>query len=224
MRRGTAKVATVVAIAIAWAFSAVAYERPAFDVERREGDFEIRRYPALVVAETVVEGSFSGSGDEAFRRLAAYIGGNNRSTESIAMTAPVAQDRPERLAMTAPVTQTSLETSHRFAFFMPAGYELASLPAPLDPRIALRVLAPRRVAVVRYRGGWSESRYSRELDRLRHWIAAGELPDQGGPAVWARYDPPFLPWFLRRNEIWIELASGDHGTPQATRSAKGTDP
>jgi hypothetical protein len=77
MRRGTAKVAATVAIAIAWACSAVAYETPAFEVERRDGDFEVRRYPALVVAETAVEGSFSDSGDEAFRRLAAYISGNN---------------------------------------------------------------------------------------------------------------------------------------------------
>jgi len=28
----------------------------------------------------------------------------------------------------------------------------------------------------------------------------------GGP-VFARFDSPFIPWFLRRNEIWMEVAS-----------------
>jgi len=213
MRRWSARVATVVAIAIAWAFPGIAYERPAHQVELRDGAFEIRRYPAVVVAETVVGGDFEASGDDAFRRLAAYIGGENRAKRSIAMTAPVTQDQPERIAMTAPVTQTSRGNRHRFAFFMPAAYELETLPTPLDSRIELRVLPERRVAVVRYRGGWSESRYRSELERLRAWISAAGLASSAAP-IWARYDPPFMPWFLRRNEIWIGLAADEPGGSQ----------
>jgi hypothetical protein len=159
------------------------------------------------VAETEVRGSFEAAGNEAFERLAAYIGGENRSRSSVAMTAPVTQaSSSEEIAMTAPVTQEARAGRFVCAFTMPARYTLTTLPEPLDSRVSLRSLPPRRVATVRYRGTWSEAGYQRELEGLRAWMRAEGLPGAGSAPVWARYDPPFVPWFWRRNEIWIELA------------------
>jgi len=194
-------------VALAWALPAMAYEQPTYTLERRDEDFELRRYAPRVVAETLVEGDFEDSGNEAFRRLAGYIGGKNRTQASISMTAPVTQEAgSEKIAMTAPVTQEAEGGSFRFTFVMPAKYTLESLPDPLDERVRLSTEPARLVAAVRYRGTWSRARYLAQLERLREWIAAADLSPTGAPPVWSRYDPPFMPWFLRRNEIWIEVA------------------
>jgi len=84
-------------------------------------------------------------------------------------------------------------------------HALADLPEPLDPRVRFREVPPRRLAARAYSGGWSTSRYEEELARLRAALAREGLAAAGEP-VWARFDPPFKPWFLRTNEIWIEVA------------------
>jgi hypothetical protein len=186
---------------------AMAVEHAAYTVEERDGDFEVRRYAARVVAETFVEGDFEKVGSEGFRRLAAYIGGRNRSKASISMTAPVTQESDsERISMTAPVTQESTGSRFRITFVMPAQYTLETLPQPLDERVVLREEAAHRIAAVRYGGTWSRSRYQAQLERLRAWLDSRGLAAEGEP-VWARYNPPFVPWFLRRNEILLRLAA-----------------
>jgi len=187
----------------------MAYEQPPARVVERDGDFELRRIEPHVVAETFVEGDFDDVGNEGFRRLAAYIGGANRSRQEISMTAPVSQAAAsEKIAMTAPVGQERAGDRYRITFLMPAKYTLETLPEPTDERIALRAEPARSVAVIRYSGFWSRSRYEEHEGRLRSWIAQRGLEPQSEP-VWARYDPPFVPWFLRRNEIMIEVREPD---------------
>ncbi len=197
----------LVAMALGAAGPAWSVEQARYAVEVADGAFELRRYEPRVVAETRVTGDFEDVGNVAFRRLAGYIGGANRAKTSIAMTAPVTQEAGERIAMTAPVTQQSDGESYRIAFVMPASYTLDRLPEPNDASIALREEPARGVAAIRYRGTWSQARYERHLGELRAWIAAQGLVPTGAPPVWARYDPPFMPWFLRRNEVLIEVES-----------------
>ncbi len=87
---------------------------------------------------------------------------------------------------------------------MPGGYTLDTLPVPNDPRVTLRVLPARQFAVIRYSGTWSHDNYDRHLARLRKGLADAGVVTTGEP-VWARYDPPFKPWFLRTNEIMLEV-------------------
>ncbi len=158
-----------------------------------------------MVAETYVEGDFERVGTEGFRRLVAYIGGANREQGKIAMTAPVGQaPASEKIAMTAPVGQEKVGERYRITFVMPSKYTLEDLPQPADRRIRLREEPARTVAAIRYTGFWSRSRYEAHERRLLEWIHRRGLESVGEP-VWARYDPPFMPWFLRRNEILIEL-------------------
>ena len=174
-------------------------------VVERTGPFEVRDYPSHVVAETLVEGTFDSVGNEGFQRLFRYISGDNRSAAKIAMTAPVEQQSAStKIAMTAPVEQQRAGERWRVAFVLPVSYTLATAPQPTDGRVALTEIAPRRMAVVRYSGTWSESRYGAELAALRRFIDEHGLSVLGEP-IFARYDPPFMPWFLRRNEIQIPV-------------------
>lgn len=185
----------------------MAYEQPRYTVEKQARDVELRRYEPFIVAETEVAGSQAHAGREGFRRLAGYIFGKNRGKQRVDMTAPVAEAASTRIPMTAPVTEApSPDGGDRFViqFMMPSELTLATLPEPLDERIRFREVPARRMAAIRYSGTWSERRYREHLDRLRAAIAREGLEQTGEP-VWARYDPPFKPWFLRRNEILIEV-------------------
>ncbi|MDJ0864772.1 MAG: heme-binding protein [Myxococcota bacterium] len=198
----------------------MAIEKLAYRTIEQDGDVELRRIEPHVVAETYVEGDFERVGTEGFRRLVAYIGGANREEGKIAMTAPVGQgpasekiamtapvgqgSASETIAMTAPVGQEKVGERYRITFVMPSKYALEDLPQPTDRRIRLREEPARTVAAIRYTGFWSRSRYEAHERRLLEWIQRRGLESVGEP-VWARYDPPFMPWFLRRNEILIEL-------------------
>jgi hypothetical protein len=194
------------ALLVLLAGEAMAIEKAEYEVERSDGAFELRLYSSHIVAETIVEGDFSKVGNEGFRRLVAYIGGENEKKESISMTAPVSQERQsQKIEMTAPVTQEQQGEAYRITFLMPSRFSMDELPRPLDSRVRLVEEPGRRIAAIRYRGTWSESRYREHEEKLRAWIAEQQLIPTGQKPVWARYDPPFMPWFLRRNEILIPV-------------------
>lgn len=204
MLRMTRALLTTILMALG-AGDAMALEKLSYEVLESDGPIELRRIEPHQVAETWVDGEFDAVGSEGFRRLVAYIGGANRGGAEIAMTAPVGQQaEPQKIAMTAPVGQQRVGERYRITFVMPAEYAPGALPVPTDERVAIRDEPARTVAAIRYSGTWSERRYQRHEDELRSWIAAQGLEVVGEP-VWARYDPPFMPWFLRRNEIFFEV-------------------
>ena len=181
----------------------MALEKAPYEVIEKEENIELREYAPHIVAETTVSGDFESVGNEGFRRLVAYINGNNRAKESIPMTAPVNQEaRSEKIEMTAPVNQENIGDKWRITFLMPSRYSLESLPEPLDNRIGFKQEPGRLIAAIRYSGTWSKKRYDENEARLLEFIRQRNLNPVGEP-VWARYDPPFMPWFLRRNEVLI---------------------
>ena len=188
-----------------------AIEEPAYEVLRKIGeDIEVRQYAPYVVAEVLIEADADEAGNLAFPILAGYIFGKNKGKKEFAMTAPVTQSAaPEKLAMTAPVTQSAVPGavgSYVIQFVLPKGVTLDSAPEPLDPRVQLREVPANQFAAIRYSGFWSEANYREHLDKLRKALQAAELTPSGEP-VFSRYNPPFMPWFLRRNEIWLPLSS-----------------
>ena len=184
---------------------AQAIEETKFKVIENEGKFELRQYASHIVAETFVEGDFSEVGNEAFRRLAGYINGQNRSKQTIPMTAPVSQEADSvKIPMTAPVNQEKAGEKWRFTFLMPAEYTLETLPEPLDSRVELKRMPERLMAALKYSGTWSRSRYEEKKKQLMEWIEKRALKQIAEP-VFARYNPPFMPWFLRRNEVLIPV-------------------
>ena len=185
-----------------------ATEEPEYQVVRTLGDVELRQYAPYTVAEVVVPGPAADAGNQAFPVLAGYIFGKNKGERQLAMTAPVTQAAvPVKLEMTAPVTQAATAAGFVVQFVLPKGVTLASAPEPLDARVQLRAVQPGPVAVVRFSGFWSDANYNEHLAKLQAALRGAGLAWIGEP-VYARYNPPITPWFLRRNEIWLALAPG----------------
>jgi len=184
-----------------------AIEEPEFQVVRELEDIEVRQYAAYTVAQVIVAGPADEAGNQAFPILAGYIFGKNKGERKFAMTAPVTQAAvPIKLEMTAPVTQTALASGFLVQFVLPKGVTVASAPEPLDARVQLREVPPSLVAVIRYSGFWSKSNYNEHLAKLQAALRAADLAWTGEP-VYSRYNAPFTPWFMRRNEIWLHLTS-----------------
>ncbi len=177
-------------IGLALAGTVMATEEAKYKVIQADGDFELREYDPQVVAETIVAGDMAEAGNRAFGRLFQFISGNNLAEQKIAMTAPVGQQ--------------AATNGWTVWFVMPADHQLATTPVPKDAQVTLRQIPAQRMASVRYRGRWTRSLYDSEEQRLREWIAAQKLSPTGA-AVWARYDPPFMPSFFRRNEVLIPV-------------------
>lgn len=199
------------AFIIIGAMDAMAIEEATYHVVKREDIFEIRDYAPHILAETVVEGDLEQAGNMAFGRLCRYISGDNLSRDKLAMTAPVSQEpKGEKIKMTAPVGQQRVQDRWAVSFMMPALYTLETLPKPEDPQITLRQVPSRRMAAVRYSGVWSEKNYLRYSVKLESWIRESGFTTVGDPIL-ARYNSPFSLWFLRRNEILIQVDGGaDH--------------
>jgi hypothetical protein len=198
-------------LALLASFAAMAIEEPGFRVLEQDGAFELREYAPHLLAETRVEADFERAGNIAFQRLFRYISGDNTAQQKIAMTAPVTQSSAstggEKIAMTAPVAQQADGAGYRVAFVVPAKYTLDSVPQPSDPTVQIRAVPAQLVAAWRYSGRWTTTNYQQHLAELRAAIAARGLKEAGEPIL-ARYDPPFMPSFLRRNEVLIPVAIG----------------
>lgn len=207
----TRVLATSLAIALALlaSFNAMAIEEPRYQVLESDGAFELREYQPFLVAETQVDGGFERAGNVAFGRLFRYISGENDARQEIAMTAPVTQSaapaRGEKIAMTAPVTQSASDAGYTVAFVVPSKYTLDTVPRPRDPQVGIRAVPARLVAAWRYSGRWTADNYREHEADLRRAMASRGLAATGEPIL-ARYDPPFMPSFLRRNEVLIPAA------------------
>lgn len=184
-------------------------EKLTYHVVRAHDGFELRRYPPHVVAEIVVRGSFEDAGNAAFRTLFGYISGQNRSAGTIAMTAPVVQRDSQQVPMTAPVQQREAGAgAYAVAFVLPASFTLADAPVPTNPLVQLHQRPASLVAARPYRGRWTRSAYEHQAQVLHRAMAPAGLTAEGAP-TWARFDPPYVPWFLRRNEVLQQVAQDD---------------
>jgi hypothetical protein len=185
--------------------SSMAIEQPAYKLELDAKPFQIRDYAPLIVATVHVAGARSDAVNEGFRILADYIFGNNRKKSTIAMTAPVTQSASEKIAMTAPVTQSGGAGGWDVSFTMPASYTLQTLPEPNDARVHLVDVRERRVAVIVYSGFWSDANIASHQAQLQDFVRQRGLKAIS-PPIYAFYDPPWMPWFFRTNEVQIEIA------------------
>jgi len=181
-------------------------EEQRYELVRQTPAFELRRYPAHLVAEIEVDGSFEEAGNTAFRPLVGYLRGQNRTSQSLAMTAPVLQRREDADHAAALGTVTTQTSPGRYvvSFVMPAGSTRESLPDPGDARVTLRAVPDELAAVARYSGRWTSASYERQAGQLLQAVSDAGLKATGSPRF-ARFDPPWTPWFRRRNEVVIPV-------------------
>ena len=182
-------------------------EQQRYEVVQQGPGFELRRYPAHLVAEVEVNGSFEGAGNTAFRPLVAYIRGRNQASQSLAMTAPVLQRREDSDDTPAAVETVTTETSpgrYVVSFVMPEGSTRETLPDPGDAEVELRAVPEELAAVARYSGRWRSASYEQQTGQLLRAVNDAGL-ETTGPPRFARFDPPWTPWFRRRNEVVVPV-------------------
>lgn len=167
-------------------------EQQPYEVVEHHPGFELRRYPAHVVAEVQIAGSFERAGNAGFGPLVSYISGRNRSGRSVAMTAPVIQEAADA-------------RHHRVAFVMPRGSSIDTLPVPASEAVSVREVPEMLAAVDSFSGRWTEQSYLAHVARLLDAINAAGYAATGRPR-YARFDPPWKPFFLRRNEVVVPVA------------------
>lgn len=155
-------------------------------------EMQIRLYEPCVLAEISMEGEPNRVGTMAFGPLVGYI-----SKNSIAMTSPVLQK-----AATTEKGEASGEWL--VSFVMPAGADMSDLPIPQDSRVILRELPEHLAAAATWSGSWKYSEVEKRIQLLESAITALGYSIAGQPQ-WARYDPPWKPWFARRNEVIIPI-------------------
>ena len=164
---------------------------------KTEGEFQLRDYPAMTVAETIVHGPRKDALGDGYRALAAYL-----SDGSIEMAVPVMQDAGDPMGSDPPLFDDDLEGAWRTRFVMPAGRD--DLPEPPEG-IELVELPPRKVAVVSFPGRAGDRLLAEQEDRLRGWLARNGEASEAEPE-YAFYNSPMIPGPLRRNEVWLPLA------------------
>jgi hypothetical protein len=187
-------------------------EQQPFELVRRYPHFELRRYPDYVVAEVTVNADFDRAGNAAFRYLFNYISGSNTARQKLAMTAPVLQEAgAEKLAMTTPVLQSGplpgagQPAEFSVAFVLPAGVSAETAPVPNDPKVRVRAVPGSLAAVQAFSGSGSAAAFERRNKGLQAALLLAGLTPVGAPRF-ARFDPPFKPWFLRHNEVVQDVA------------------
>lgn len=205
---------------------AMAIETPRHTVTKTDGYIELRTYAPKIIAETVVTASYENAGNKGFRILADYIFGNNTvqsktnpnqasqsqaaHSEKIAMTAHVIRspnNASSKIAMTSPVVQDKVASSEdeqqwRIQFVMPSKYNMDTLPKPNSDKVTIKQTPETRYAVIRFSGFTGTSKVTKKTTQLKSWMQANGITPKGEPAL-ARYNPPWTPPFMRRNEVMI---------------------
>ena len=181
----------LVFVGVLFAFKSEKIEMPAYSVIKKYGSMEIRQYPNMIVAQTMLmqstqEQKMSGG----FRTIAGYIFGGN--------------DRNQKIAMTAPVVMKMGDTASMY-FMMPKQYNSTQLPKPNSSKVEIVNERARVLAVIRFGGFSSEMKIEKYKNKLAAIISENNLKTTG-PYIYMGYNAP---WDVinRRNEVAIEVVN-----------------
>ena len=83
---------------------------------------------------------------------------------------------------------------------MPSGVSNGEVPAPLDGAVEITRREGGLYAVFRMRNGRGVQMRERAVEALRGELAGSGWQFTGEPEF-AFYDPPWIPWFLEKNEL-----------------------
>ena len=183
----------------------MAAEEIAHKVVKEDGNIQIRDYESTVIAKVDVKSSREEAGGKAFMTLFNYIQGENVATQEIPMTAPVSQVESQKIPMTAPVSQEQqAEGVWSIAFHMPNDMALKTTPKPKNENVTITEIPARRMAAIRFSGRGTDSNVYEHEKELRAYLDKNEIAYIDEP-VYAFYNSPMVPWFLRRNEVLFPL-------------------
>ena len=176
-------------------------EEAPYEALLTEGEFEIREYAEMVQVEVMVGGDYKSASNAGFRELFGYISGANATDQDIAMTAPV---------FMSPVQDGSPDLAENqdweVAFVLPAELSLDASPEPSSEIVNLVSVPAGSMAVMQFSGRMNADLMSAKLLELQSWMDKKGLEPADRP-LWAGYNPPWTPGFLRRNEILVPIKS-----------------
>ncbi len=166
--------------------------------------YSIRDYGSTLVAETSVDVAVHNATSTAFSILAKYIFGKDKPQLKIMVSGLVFHPNfllEESQSLTA---DCHLTTTLLIQFTIPETFKVRDVPAPLNPLVRVRQVPPRKVAVYSYSGSWNETRYRKEIGIFLSELESNKITTVGVPTI-ALCKSPFYMWFLRKNEIWLEI-------------------
>ena len=181
----------LVIVGVLFAFKSNKIEMPAYSVIKKYGAVEIRQYPNMVVAQTMLMQSTQEQKMSAgFRTIAGYIFGGNERNQKIAMTAPVVMKMGDSASM---------------FFMMPKEYSIAELPQPNSKQVLLQEEASKTLAVIRFGGFSSENKIAEYCEKLAAALAKNNIQSKGA-FMYMGYNAP---WDVinRRNEVAVEVVN-----------------
>ena len=154
---------------------------------KKEKDFEVRVYDEISLA---VSKDDDYRGYRGFNVAIDYISGYN--------------DQNRKISMTTPVINEMGENSMTMAFVMPSEIPFEELPKPQSDRLTMIKKKGMTFASIRFSGTVCPTLFEKKKKELTEWMSTQDLIP--GSVIWlARYNPPFIPGFLKRNEILISI-------------------
>jgi hypothetical protein len=173
-----------------------------------DGDYEIRLYEPVIIAQTAVSGKYSTATRTGYNRLTDYVSGNNRAKQTVSVNPPISvisgDKKQPKVELTLPYFEEYIDGTWLISVAMPESYRLETLPKPVDSSITFKVLPRLKTAVINFTGYKSEGLISRNSALLNQWIAKNALtPTSSARSV--IYDSPWTVPLLRRHEIHINV-------------------
>ena len=169
--------------------------QPPYRLVKRDGHFDIRAYEPMILAEVQMAGDRKLAVDQGLKILFGYISGANDAGMKLPPTVPVTIQ---------PAGDKINGKSWIVRFIMPPGMILQHLPRPRDERIAIFPVPVARAAVCRFSGSIGNDALKGRTAALKKWIEGQQLT-AAAPPTYAFYDRPWIPPFLRRNEVLVAV-------------------
>jgi len=183
-------------------------EGPVYNVVKKDGAVEIRDYQGYITAQVNVSSDYNNALYSGFMELFNYISGKNTNKSKISMTVPVTQEQKpvsEKIPMTAPVTSEKVKNNeYTISFIMPAKYTLETLPLPEDKNITFNEIGPHRAAVISFSGRMDEALADKKIAELGEWLDKNNMKPKSN-FIMAQFNPPWIPGFMRKNEIIVAV-------------------
>lgn len=178
-------------ITLGFSFFRSSQELP-FKTLEKQGPFEIREYGPIVIAETIIPGERQTALDQGVRMLEGYISGGNA--------------KGEKLPMTLPITEQLSKKGWAIRFILPEERAAADFPKPDNSHIEIKLIDRKRFVLIRFEGVVDDLKIHEKLIELMDFAVARKLIVRN-EAILALYNPSWVPGFLRRNELLLQLES-----------------
>lgn len=164
------------------------FETIKYKVLMKNKNIEIREYEDILFAST--KSSYNQAQDSGFMNVFDYISGKNKDNKKISMTTPVLTYKEDKNLVTG--------------FYVPSKYNLDNVPKPSNDKVFINNFSKSIYGVIRFSGRWIDKNFDKNEEILVNYLLSNDYELLSSRLI-LRYQPPFIPAFLRRNEIAYKI-------------------